>query len=80
MRVRISKHRGGAAIWLPDELMQAAGFAIGQTVAIAADQGRLVIEAIRAPKYDLDQLLAQMSPESAPDHLDFGPETGREVW
>lgn len=80
MRVRISRRRNGAVVRLPDTIMDAAGFAVGQTVAIVADRGRIVIEPISKPKYDLDSLVGQMTPETAPDLIDFGPERGREAW
>ena len=30
--------------------------------------------------YDLDELLNQMSPDTFPEDVDFGPPVGEEVW
>ena len=42
--------------------------------------GRIIIEPITAPSYDLDQLLAGMVPDNFPEIVDFGPEVGNEAW
>ncbi len=80
MRVRISKHRKGAAIRLPAEIMDDTGLVVGQIVEIRADGGRVMIERVTATRYDLDSLFEQMTQESFPDLPDFAPERGREAW
>jgi len=47
---------------------------------VREDGGRIIIEPIRSPTYDLDRLLDQMTPDSFPDDVDFGPPVGDEAW
>jgi antitoxin MazE len=41
---------------------------------------RIIIEPVRAPIYDLDQMLEEMRPDTFPDEVDFSPAVGREFW
>ena len=38
------------------------------------------IRAAEAPAYDLDEMLARVTPDSFPEDVDFGPPVGKEVW
>ncbi|AHE53050.1 AbrB/MazE/SpoVT family DNA-binding domain-containing protein [Sphingomonas sanxanigenens] len=80
MRVRIEKWGNSAAVRIPAQVMAAAAIRIDQAVDVGAEGGRIVIEAATSPCYDLDQLLAGMSPDTFPDLVDFGPEAGGEAW
>jgi antitoxin MazE len=60
--------------------MASASIGIDQAVDIREEGGRIIIEPLRAPAFDLDQLLAAMTPETFPDDVDFGPPVGEETW
>jgi antitoxin MazE len=47
---------------------------------VREENGRIVIEPVRAPTYALEDLLAGMTPETFPDDEDFGHPVGDEVW
>ena len=80
MRVTVKKWGNGASAPIPASVMAAAPLGIDQAVEVHEEGGRIIIEPVRAPAYDLDTLLAQMTPETFPDEADFGPAVGHEVW
>ena len=58
----------------------AASLHLDQAVDIREEAGRIIIEPVRAPTYDLDRLLAQMNPDTFPEEVDVGPPRGAEAW
>jgi antitoxin ChpS len=56
---------------------------VGTNVSLSVDNGRLIVEPDIVPKYTLDQLLAECSPdaESSPEDRAWttGPRSGREL-
>ena len=53
---------------------------IDQPVDIREENGRVVIEPVTTPVYDLDELLAAITPDNLHEEIDFGPPVGKEVW
>jgi antitoxin MazE len=53
---------------------------VDQLVDVREEGGRIVIEPVRTPAYELDELLDRMTPETFPGEVDFGPPVGGEVW
>ena len=80
MRVRVKKWGNSASVRIPAAVMAAASLSIDQSVEVREEGGRIVIEPIRAPSYDLDALIAAMKPETFPDDVDFGRPVGGEAW
>jgi antitoxin MazE len=80
MRVHVRKWGNSASVRIPASVMASAALGVDQLVDVREEGGRIVIEPVRAPAYDLDQLLDQMKPETFPDEIDFGPPVGGEVW
>ena len=60
--------------------MTAASLSHGQSVEIYENAGRIIIESILTPDYNLDDLLDQLKPESFHESEDFGDVIGNEVW
>jgi antitoxin MazE len=58
--------------------MEAAKLEIDAPVDMRAENGRVIIEALHRLDYDLDQLLAGITPENIHDEVDLGGPTGRE--
>jgi antitoxin MazE len=84
MRLQVKKWGNSASVRIPAAVMAAARLEIDQTVEVREDNGRIVIEPVRAPVYTLEELLADMDysePLSAEDRewLD-APAVGKEVW
>lgn len=80
MKVQVKKWGNSASVRIPASVMAAAALDIDQTVDVREENGRVVIEPVRSPTYNLDDLLAEMTPETFPEDLDFGPPIGREIW
>lgn len=80
MQVLIKKWGNSASVRIPATVMAAASISLDQAVDVREEDGRIIIEPIRAPSYDLDDLLARMTPETFPDDADFGGPLGEEVW
>lgn len=80
MRVQIKKWGNSASVRIPASVMAAASLKVDQAVEVREEGGRIVIEPVRAPVYELDDLLAGMTPDTFPDDIDFGVPVGKEVW
>jgi len=80
MHVQVKKWGNSASVRIPASVMAAASLSLDQTVEIKEEGGRIIIEPVRAPIYDLDQLLDEMTPETFHEEIDFGPPVGHEVW
>lgn len=57
MRVRVNRWGNNASVCIPASVMAAVALRIDQEVDIREDDGRIVIEPVAAPSYDLDTLL-----------------------
>ncbi|MDR3461392.1 MAG: AbrB/MazE/SpoVT family DNA-binding domain-containing protein [Beijerinckiaceae bacterium] len=80
MRVQIKTWGNSASIRIPASVMAAAALDVDQTVEITEQDGWIIIKPIKAPIDDLDRMLDQMTPETFPEDLDFGPPAGQEIW
>lgn len=80
MRVQIKKWGNSASVRIPAPLMAAAALRVDQDVDVREEGGRLIIEPLATPSYDLDDLLAKMTPDTFPEDVDFGGPVGDEVW
>ncbi|MSP00980.1 MAG: AbrB/MazE/SpoVT family DNA-binding domain-containing protein [Acetobacteraceae bacterium] len=80
MRVQVKKWGNSASVRIPAAVMAAAALILDQSVEVRAEGGRVIIEPIKAPVYDLDDLLDRMTPETFHEEIDFGPPAGQETW
>jgi antitoxin MazE len=80
VRVQVKKWGNSASVRIPASVMTAASLSIDQAVEVREEGGRIVIEPVRAPVYDLNRLLDAMKPETFPEDIDFGPPVGGEAW
>lgn len=72
MRAQISKWGDSFAIRLPQAAVKSLQVREGEDVEITIDRGRLEIRAAR-PRYDLDELLNQITPDNHPEPIDVAP-------
>lgn len=80
MRLQVKKWGNSAAVRIPASVMAAAALKIDQPVEVHEEGGRVIIEPVVTPTYDLDGLLNLMTPENFPEEIDFGPAVGDEIW
>lgn len=80
MRSQVKKWGNSASVRIPARVLAAASMHIDQEVEMREEDGRIIIEPIATPAYDLDEMLRAMTPDTFPDDLDFGKPVGEEVW
>lgn len=80
MRVQVKKWGNSASVRIPASVMAAAALKIDQPVEVHEEDGRVIIEPLLTPTYDLDALLGQMTPDTFPEDVDFGSPVGNESW
>lgn len=80
MRVQVKKWGNSASVRIPASVMAAAALKIDQPVEVHEEDGRVVIEPVLAPTFELDALLSRMTPDTFPEEIDFGPAVGNEAW
>jgi antitoxin MazE len=79
MRVLVKKWGNSASVRIPASIMEAAKLELDAPVEVREEGGRIVIEPIRNPEYDLDELLAGITPDNIHKEIDFGAPVGKEA-
>lgn len=72
MRARVSKWGNSLAIRLPRAAVETLRLQAGAPVDLTVEGDRIEIRAAR-PRYNLDDLLAQITPGSEPEVIDVPP-------
>ena len=80
MLTKIQKWGNKLAICIPDQLADEIGLAAGSEVELRAVNGCLKVFPQGAPRYTLEELVAQITPENRHDEVDWGPPVGKGVW
>ena len=78
MNVTVAKWGNSLGVRLPRSLAAQVGLAEGQKVAITAEGSKLVIAPVKRV-YTIEELVVNMTPESAREAFDWGPDVGREI-
>lgn len=78
MKAVIEKRGNSSALKIPVEAMQAAHFSANQQVNMVVTKGRIVIEAAQVLDFDLEELIAGITPENTHSELSFGKIVGKE--
>jgi antitoxin MazE len=79
MRVIVKKWGNSASVRIPAGIMEAARLGLDSPVDVREEGGRIVIEPIRSNEYNLDRLLAGITPENLHTEVDFGAPVGKEL-
>ena len=79
----LRKVGGSIMLAVPRPILDLLRLEAGSTVGLSVEEGRLVVKPASKPRYTLDELLAQCTPEAAisqedKDWLDIPP-SGREL-
>ena len=78
MRVIVKKWGNSASVRIPAAIMAAARLRLDEAVDVREEGGRIVIEPIQPKEYELDQLLAAITPENRHAEAAFGAPVGKE--
>lgn len=79
MRVIVKKWGNSASVRIPSGIMESARLSLDDPVDVREEGGRIVIEPIRTPEYDLARLLALITPENLHTEFDVGVPVGKEL-
>ena len=78
MQIQISRWGNSLGLRLPRALAQQIGVSEGQKVNIVAEGRRLIVEPA-SPRYRLEDLIANMTPQAMHDAFDWGDDVGGEI-
>jgi antitoxin MazE len=78
MRVTVKKWGNSASVRIPAAIMEAAHLELDEVVDVSEKDGQIIIAPLRTPDYDLDDLIAGMTPENLHEEVDFGAPVGKE--
>ncbi|MGH7024037.1 MAG: AbrB/MazE/SpoVT family DNA-binding domain-containing protein [Caulobacteraceae bacterium] len=78
MRVTVRKWGNSASVRIPAPVMEAARVRLDQQVDVREERGRIIIEPVRAPTFDLAALVAGITDENRHGEIDFGRPVGKE--
>jgi antitoxin MazE len=78
MEAVIRKWGNSPALRLPVSALKDAELALEQRVSISVSRGRIVIEPSQKVEYDLQDLLAGITPENLHGEAGFGKPVGKE--
>ena len=84
MKVAFQKWGNSLALRVPKAFADEIGASDGKPAEMTVSNGKLVIEIARSPRrkrrYELDELVAGITPENRHEEIDLGPPVGNEVW
>lgn len=78
MRTTVRKWGNSASVRIPSAILQAAKLEIDDAVDIREEGGKIVIEPVERPEYDLDELVSRITPGNRHAEIDLGRPVGRE--
>jgi antitoxin MazE len=79
IRASVGKWGNSAAVRIPATLLAQANFADKQPIDLVLQDGRIILEPVKASELSLDDLLAQITRENIHGEIDFGQPAGREL-
>jgi len=79
MRVTVKKWGNSASVRIPSPIMEAAHVRLDQQVDIREERGRIIIEPVRVPAFDLANLVAAITDENRHSEIETGGPVGNEI-
>jgi antitoxin MazE len=79
MKSQVKKWGNSAAVRIPAPVLHEAGFKLDQTVDIREEDGRVVIAAEPAARYDIGELVKRIDADNRHEFIDIGAPRGHEV-
>ena len=80
MQMSVKKWENSAAVRIPAQIIETTHLEIDQEVNVREEGGGIIIEPLKKLEYNLDDLVAQITPENCHEEIDFGSPLGEEVW
>lgn len=80
MRVMVKKWGNSASVRLPAQILRAAALEVDQAVDVREEGGMIIIEPIRESQFDIEELIARITPDNLHAETATGTAVGNEVW
>lgn len=80
MRAKIKVWGNSLALRIPKHLADESGLKPDSQVDVRVERGTLIVEPVATPVYQLDDLLAQITPDNLHSEIDTGDAVGNETW
>ena len=84
MKVAFQKWGNSLALRVPKAFADEIGASDGKAAEMTVSNGKLVIETLRSQRrkrrYNLDELIAGITPDNRHGEIDWGPPVGNEAW
>ena len=80
MKVKIAKWGNSLAVRLPKRLADEAGLRLDAEVDVTVEGGEVRLRRPTSiPRYTLEDMIAGLKPEDAPESVYWGPDVGAEI-
>ncbi|NET58640.1 MAG: AbrB/MazE/SpoVT family DNA-binding domain-containing protein [Symploca sp. SIO2E6] len=76
---KVSMWGNSLGVRLPQAIIQQVNLHEGALVTISIEDNKIILSATQ-PKYTLDELLKDVTPQMQHDELDWGESVGEESW
>ena len=80
MRAKIKIWGNSLALRIPKHLADETGLKPNSQVDVRVEKGTLIVEPVAKPVYQLNDLLAQITPDNLHSEIDTGDAVGNETW
>ena len=80
METKVRKWGNSIALRIPKAFADQLQIAPDSDVEILLRDGTLVLKPLQAPRYTLEELLQEITPEMLHGEIDTGPSVGAEEW
>lgn len=80
METKIQRWGNSLGLRIPKSFAAEAHVAAGSTVDISVEEGALIVRAVTPRKYELSDLLSQITPANLHGEADWGGPLGDELW
>ncbi len=77
MQIQISRWGNSLGLRLPRSLAEQIGVSVGGKVDVTADGDTLIVRAVK-PRWRIEDLVANMTPEAMSEAFSWGNDAGRE--
>ncbi len=77
---KIKQWGNSLGVRIPQALLEQLNLRADAEVEIRVEEGRLILSPVEGPRFTLEELLAQITPESLHEEIDFGGPVGKEAW
>ena len=76
----VRKWGNSAAVRLPASVLEAVSLKVDQAVDVREEDGRIIIEPVRAAALSLEALVSGITDSNRHEEASYGPAVGGEVW